>query len=420
MKLKREVGNWVVGDRFWNRSREIHLFMELLRDGAHVLLVAPRRVGKTSLMREVARRIEDDFVCLHIDLQKSVDPTDAMVEIGLATQPHTGLWTRAKEALKNTLSQVESIGFDELSIKLRDGFAADWQSKGDRFFDGIAASEKPVVVFMDELPILVNRLLKGEERVITPERIRKAELFISFLRAQTIKHKGKIRFVVAGSIGLTPVLHQAGLSAAVNTFTPFELLPWEPHVAIGCIEALAEGDGLKLEDGVPQKMVALLGACVPHHVQMFYSHLYMDARRADVDHCTKEDVDRVYRTSMLSTRGHAELSHLEERLAMVLSPEDLPLALDLLTEAAVASSLSFDAALLLAEDDIPLLPNDAAQPPQRSPKERLRTILEIFEHDGYLERDGDRYVFGSRLVQSWWKARFELGYIPAAKRGRTS
>ena len=53
-KLKRSPGTWVEGDRFWNREEEVKLFIEYLRQGTHLRLVAQRRIGKTSLMREAA------------------------------------------------------------------------------------------------------------------------------------------------------------------------------------------------------------------------------------------------------------------------------------------------------------------------------------------------------------------------------
>ena len=419
--MKKTVGNWVTGDRFWDREEEIPLFIELLDEGAHILLVAPRRVGKTSLMREVAARIADRYICLYVDLQKAESPVDAMVELGAATQPHLGLWARTKETFRNTLAGVESLGIDELQVKLRDGLAGDWQAKGERLIEGMAASEKPVVLFLDELPILVNRLLKGPDREITEDGVRRADTFVSFLRAQSIKHRGKIRFVVAGSIGLQPVLRQAGLSATINTFTPFDLRPWDAYVAIQCIEVLAGEYKLALADGVPQHMVSLLGSCVPHHVQMFFTHVYTDARRGAVLRASVEDVDRVYQTSMLSSRGHAELSHFVERLEMVLHPGDLPLALDLLTQTAVTGALALDAILVLAAEYAPDRPRrigfvagegGAAAPGIGD----VRDILDIFEHDGYLENKGDQYVFVSGLIRDWWKARFGFGFVEAAKR----
>jgi len=46
---------------------------------------------------------------------------------------------------------------------------------------------------------------------------------------------------------------------------------------------------------------------------------------------------------MLGIRGHAELSYLEERLKIVLGPELMSLASELLTEIAVVGSLTSEA-----------------------------------------------------------------------------
>jgi hypothetical protein len=48
--------------------------------------------------------------------------------------------------------------------------------------------------------------------------------------------------------------------------------------------------------------------------------------------------------------------------------------------------------------------------------EVARGILDIFEHDGYLRKEGEHYVFVSGLVKDWWRARFEFGFVAAARR----
>jgi hypothetical protein len=113
-------------------------------------------------------------------------------------------------------------------------------------------------------------------------------------------------------------------------------------------------------------------------------------------------VTEVYQHSMLSVHGHAELSHLEERLKMVLGPELHPLALALLTEAAVTGKLTTEAATALARRELELENPDASE---------IRKLLEILEHDGYLRREGTHgYRFVSKLLEDWWRARFSFGY----------
>ena len=55
MTLRKAGGNWVVGDRFFDRETEIEALMERVGDGIHTLLTAQRRMGKTSLVRSPSK-----------------------------------------------------------------------------------------------------------------------------------------------------------------------------------------------------------------------------------------------------------------------------------------------------------------------------------------------------------------------------
>jgi len=410
--LVNQVGPWVSGSRFWDREAEIEDLLRRLKEGANILLLAQRRTGKTSLMREVGQRLEEEYLCLHLDLQQCESVADMVVQLGVETRPHQKLWKKMAGIFRNTLSgaakRIDELSIDEFKIKLRDGLSGDWKPKGDRMLSVLAASDKPVVLFIDELPILVVRLLREGTNEITSSGRKEADALMSWLRAKSIEHQECLRFVVTGSIGLEPVLAQAGLSATINSFTPYELLPWDTETAVGCLQALSNQYQLTLGEGTAELMVQLLGCSVPHHVQMFFSHLLDDCTRRHEFSPTDEDVQRVYESRMLSNRGHAELSHLEERLKQVISHKLLPLTLDLLTEAAVTGELSEETASILVRDHG--VDHDRQQ-------KTLRDILGILEHDGYLTKHGQgSYVFVSRLVKDWWRARFRFGYTPAAQR----
>ena len=405
--LKRATGNWVVGDQFWDREAELSLFLERLEEGAHLLLTAPRRIGKTSLLREAARRLDGRFLCLYVDLEKAESPSDAVVELGLAAHAYKPAWDRFVSLFQNVVKDtVETVKIKDLSIVLRSGLSADnWRSKGDELFQILAEQDQPVALFLDEVAILVNRLLRGSDYIITNERREEVDAFLSWLRANSIRHQGKIRLVLTGSIGLEPLVRQAGLSATLNTFAPFHLEPWTRNVASGCLTALANGYGLVLHADAVEEMLDRLGVYVPHHVQMFFDHVYQRARLSATQEVSIAVVKEVYEQSMLGIRGHLELSHMEERLKMVLGPKLDLLALDLLTEAAVVGTLTADTARILALG----LFGEEWRPP-------LRDVLGILEHDGYLRSRDDAYSFASALLKDWWRARFRFAYVPAAER----
>jgi hypothetical protein len=400
-KLKREVGNWVSGDRFWGRDEDIASFTQFLDEGANLLLIAPRRMGKTSLMREVARRVEHRFTCLFLDLERGSAAADAIVELSLAARPHAGLAKRIGEVFRSIGEIFEEIQIDDLRVKLHDALAGDWQTKGDRVLGVLAEQERGTVIFIDELPVLVNRLLRTDGSRITSAGKASADQFVSWLRAAAQRHQGRIRFVVSGSIGLAPVLRQAGLSATMNSFTPFDLDPWNWDTAKGCLLALAHNYALELPAPVVSRILARLGCCIPHHVQMFFSHMYEDARRRGALMCTTNDVDRVYSERMLGPRGHAELDHLVERLGIIFDDSRFELAFALLSETAVQGALTPSSArVLVAKQTV------------------LQEILGILEHDGYLRREEEGYRFVSGLFEDWWRERFGFDYVPAELRSK--
>jgi hypothetical protein len=398
-------GKWVDGDQFWGRGTDLRIFISRIDSGAHSLLTGQRRMGKTSLLKETSRQLQDRYLCLFVDLQKCASAPDAVVELELAVNPYQSMW---KKVLGRVVENVEGLNLGEIGIKLRAALTGEWQRRGDELFGVLADSEKPVLLLVDEAPILVNRILKGADYCITPERRQQADLFLSWLRANSIRHQGKIRIVLSGSIGLEPVLRQGRLSASLNNFEPFELRPWDEETARGCLEALAAGYALEFEPGVPGKMVEMLGCCIPHHVQMFFGHAYDWCVRKQQNAVSHADVAAIYNTELLGIRGHAELTHYEERLKMVLGEEIFPMALELLTETAVVGHLTAEATEVIS---------GAYEFRTTTVPEARREILEVLEHDGYLQRKEGRYRFVSKLLRDWWKARYEFGYAPTLQRG---
>ena len=48
--------------------------------------------------------------------------------------------------------------------------------------------------------------------------------------------------------------------------------------------------------------------------------------------------------------------------------------------------------------------------------EAERQILQVLEHDGYLEQGKDGFIFVSKLVRDWWKKRYDAFYTPVNER----
>ena len=56
--MRSSTGRWVSGDDFFDREQELKALETRIRDLNHTLLTGQRRMGKTSLARELGRRLE--------------------------------------------------------------------------------------------------------------------------------------------------------------------------------------------------------------------------------------------------------------------------------------------------------------------------------------------------------------------------
>lgn len=404
-KTRNKVGPWVIGEDFFNREAEVERLTQLIDEGHNVLLVAPRRIGKTSLVRETFRRMdarERDYL-LFVDVQDCKTPEDVIVEIALAAQPYGNLKTKFTDAFDSLLNGVRDNVDSIFELRFREAIVGDWRAKARKIVQTLAEADRSIVICLDELPIMLNRLITkpgdpAEHRV-------EAEVFLSWLRRAFTAHPDKVRWIVCGSIGLEPILARHNLSFTIGHLRALHLPPWDRATADACLRSLAAGQGYDWPEECREVLLDRLAHFIPHHVQMYFGHVIDDWRRRGATTLTAEDVDRVWHKHMLSTRGHAELADYEERLLRVLEKTAVDLALALLTEAAVVGRLKPAAAAAIVE-------NHRLDHSEKS----LRDVLRVLEHDGYLERDGDSggWVFVSPLIRDWWSRRFGTGYEPVS------
>ena len=425
MGLRKAGSNWVDGDRFFDREGDLAVLVERVREGTHTLLTAQRRMGKTSLVRELLRRLkaEGRFETIFVDLEDARGVADAIAEIGVESRSVRGAWSKIKSWFSNVLpgsvNRIHEVQVSELRVKLRAGIdSGNWRQRGDQIFTALAENERPVALAIDELPILVNRMLKGHDYRVTPEGKRNVDEFMGWLRKNAQLHRERICLILSGSVGLEPILRQAGLSAHANVYSPLNLEPWDEHTALDCLAALAENYNLSLPLEVRQDMCRRLRSQVPHHMQRFFENLQESLRRAGRKEATLKDVARVYEDNMLSVRGQADMDHYENRLKMVLGPHGYVAALELLTQAAVSNGVLNCEAIERYRDYLGTMADAGAatKDPRNAAEAIIEDALLVLEHDGYLAPQGDGYCFVSGLLEDWWRARHEQHFVPFQRR----
>ena len=90
--MKSATGRWVSGSDFFDRDRELRILEMRVRAGNHVLLAGQRRMGKTSVARELGRRLTDsgDWTMLFTNVEDATCPEDVIADIAHAALLHDG------------------------------------------------------------------------------------------------------------------------------------------------------------------------------------------------------------------------------------------------------------------------------------------------------------------------------------------
>ena len=84
--MKPTAGRWVTGDDFFDREPELRVLESHVRDYNHLLLTGQWRMGKTSIARELGRRLEaDGWIFLFVDVEGSTCAEDAIAAIAKET-----------------------------------------------------------------------------------------------------------------------------------------------------------------------------------------------------------------------------------------------------------------------------------------------------------------------------------------------
>jgi hypothetical protein len=382
VKLRNVVGKPVYGSDFYGRAEEI----DALHDAStreHVLLLAPRRVGKTSLLHEVGKRAERDGDAIAV----YVSVADATSEAGFIKKVTEAIYAhkRGKKLEPRVVRRafghwraVKSVEVSGITIA-PDHAVPRWQEDGNRAFDAIAKNGTPLLLLIDELPILVLALAKSDA---DGARVRTFLQWFRNLR-QREDCDSVLRFVLAGSIGLDNVVHRHSLIETINDLRVSRLGEFEPEVAHAFLGALAEGVGVELPSAVRHAMCDVVGWLIPYHLQAIFSELAAIARKQTPTlPMLDEAVERA-----LANRGY--FAHWADRLHDAFGrPND-----------AVARAI-LDAC---ARD-----PNGAtastlqALVPQTDHSRTWAWISGVLANDGYLVEHAGRWRFRSGLLRRYW------------------
>lgn len=373
----------------------------------HVLLTAPRRTGKTSVMDHLLHHPQNGFLVLKENVQDLNHPADFFLAI-LARfhDEHPKLLRDTLSTgwclVKNALDKIESIGASEFKVALRDNdpkWQENWRKHGEALLEQLRAHGQPMLIVIDELPDMLLNMRRDHPDFLQP--------FLAWFRSQRLDPNPKsdpIRWLVGGSVNLSSTLDAVGMVDLINDLEDLTL----PVLSDGQVEnfvfTMLKSRGVPFTPKVPAAVAHVLGRPIPLFMQMLTQDLFREWKKAsDKGKPLKEtDVTAAFERLVRSSAAQDRLQHYYSRLREYYQEPSLSAAHTILGKLSLSADgisrrgLSSEFERHLNSAGQSLLPHES--------KQAFNQLLRDLANDFYIEEiTEDQFDFASGILKSWWK-----------------
>ena len=359
-----------------------------------IVLTAERRMGKTTIVKQMVKEHGLEVFPVYRDLEKVVSPAEfvsnvltdisnyqkgikwveglfekftknfAGWQIGNIIKIPESSTDRWKEILENAIEYVMKHPL----------FVDDWEDR---------QKGKQIIFFWDELPMMLDNFLKREHGALIAMEV------LDTLRALRQTYP-ELRMVYTGSIGLHHVINKlkdAGYNnAPTNDMYTHDLQPLNSSDAIDLATRLLEGENVAITD---RSAIATEISQQVDRIPFYIHHSILklkNLRQQIAPNLVKEQIDLV-----LCDPNPWDMNHYQERIKNYYrdgSNEIALIILDTLAVSTIGLNLEQIRDRNLAIQDLEL----------------LRTVLKLLRQDGYLVMNIDRtYSFRYGLIQRYWQ-----------------
>jgi hypothetical protein len=377
------MGRLAEGEAFFGRKETTERAWDLFKT-SNLLLLAPRRVGKSSLLN----RMKEDgpskgYNTLYLSVPDAEDELDFIKRLlrGFRdTDWAPGGWLAAlKSKLPEDLEVVLKTSLVELKAK-----NFDWRKPAEELETLLKGADSHTLLLIDELPLLIGNIVHADPNG------KRAERFLLWLKR--LREQYQPRWFFAGSIGLDSVARELKLSGTIHDLQPIELGEFSAETARAYLIGRGEYHDCHLS---PETIDAILTAVewpIPFHLNLLFEELRFVAGEG---RC--EPTPRLVELALqrLMVQGRTHFDHWDERLQKILDPR-FPGYCEVILSLACHEPHGVSVTTLDLR-----LSHEITGDAERA--KILRQLLDLLASDGYLVRQNDMVRFRSALLRRYWR-----------------
>lgn len=375
------IGNTATGDYYYDRPSIVADIWEQIIIGNHVLLSAPRRVGKSSVMKFMMDNCNNNYKCIYKNIQ-GLDSADTffqsiyeLIKSCLTRGQKTTEWLRL---LKETdIEEVSITG----SLKIRER-SINYLEAINNLLPKLKQNEFKIVLFIDELPEVLHNLNKNDKK-------EDAIAILKNLRRWRQEDQYKnFNLVLAGSIGINYVIKTIeGRNVDCNDFHKVKFEALTTHEAIDYIRwATGNKATIQYTQELMEHLLLKIKYCLPYFINLMLHEINSKARKERIIEISINNIDDAF-NSVVKNSDH--FKDWKSRLFDYMPFLDAEFVNEILIYIAHKNTISkqklYDVAI------------------KHNKKHNYMDFIDGLEEDGYITEENESYIFVSPFLQAFWK-----------------
>lgn len=377
----------------YGRNTEVAEIFGLFKAGKDISQHGPRRLGKTFVLdRMVEQAKSHGFICLKVEVAGCSEPKMVFRLLCDAIDAHRSIPRKTFTLLKQRVAQMASPRSEQAGQWYQHALGLDWESYLERLLSALQDDkEHQWAILIDELPIFLKALHdKGGNGVNQARDF--MNLFSRLRSAQP-----RVRWLVTGSIGITPLAQAGNYMGVLSKFHNYPLEPLSEAQAIDYLQDLPQyglPQGRKaITDQEAKAIVEAVGWRAAYYLEAFAHKL--PATPETEPGKVQENIYAAM-AALLKSHNKATFGTWEEHIRKHHTEQQRSLSFEALNAIAQhEAGLTLDA--LLAALNNPTLK-----------RETLRQHLMQLTDEGFLYQEpfGDDtapYRFRISPLRLWWK-----------------
>lgn len=399
----------VEGANFFGRGAEVGWLRETL-EHHDVLLLGPRRIGKTSVARAVMQLLgKTGWRTLEVNVASCQDERGFLRKLEDALRVQLGsltgqLWDSLKTRLAKLGERIETVkipvpGAGTLGVDLAKAASDDWTTLGNEVLALLAELDQRWLIYVDELPIFLFNIVGSD----APHGVARVRRFLDWFRndVRGLPGHDRVRWLVSGSVGLDTLVQQHGMADTINTLRQYHLPEFSEQAAQGLLTALTARYSLGLLAADQAALLAGVQWRQPYYIQFAFSQLRQRLAAepgAPLSGLIDQAID-----AMAQPGIDNDFHHWERRLFLQLPKAHAQHAVALLALAAVQREGARPENLMAGlQGRLPDATDDEA-------RQLFLGLRDILQRDGYWVPTGEgpqrRYRFTLEPLRRWWVRR---------------